>query len=100
MNRYEILNHNLSSLMKKYQINQKQLAIECDINEMCISKWLRGKSYPTTTSLHKIADYFGVSINTLINEPTKKEDQELESLLSVLSPTEKERVIKFIKYVL
>ncbi|MBC9875599.1 helix-turn-helix transcriptional regulator [Macrococcoides bohemicum] len=96
MNRNIILKDNLTKLLDKFEINQKQLAYEIGISEMSISNWLNGRSYPNTPSLIKIADYFGVALDSLTQQ-TDTPDYELQSILSVLSPTDKRKVINFVK---
>jgi len=96
MNHNIILKDNLTKLLAKFEINQKQLAREIGISEMSISNWLNGRSYPNTPSLIKIADYFGVALDGLTQQ-SDTPDYELQSILSVLSPTEKRKVINFVK---
>lgn len=96
MNRNIILKDNLTKLLAKFEINQKQLAHEIGISEMSISNWLNGRSYPNTPSLIKIADYFWVALDSLTQQ-SDTPDYELQSILSVLSPTEKRKVINFVK---
>lgn len=96
MDRNIILKDNLTKLLDKFEINQKQLAYEIGISEMSISNWLNGRSYPNTPSLIKIADYFGVALDSLTQQ-SDTPDYELQSILSVLSPTDKRKVINFVK---
>lgn len=94
-----ILSDNLSRLMKSFKINQKQLAQELSIHPMSLCKWINGAAYPTTESLNKVADYFGVSIDALTRKKDSV-DQEIEMMLSVLSPTEKIKILEIMKIIL
>lgn len=75
-------------LLQKYDITPYKVAKEAGVTQTALSNWKLGKSTPTTQTLQKIADYFGVTIDYLM---TGKE--ELEKKETTLTPKD-ERDIK------
>lgn len=63
-------------------ITQDQLAEQMHISGQAVSKWENGTCYPDITMLPALADYFGITIDELL-------DYRLNAL------TDKERFIKF-----
>lgn len=63
-------------LLQKYGVTPYKVAKEAGVTQTALSNWKLGKSTPTTQTLQKIADYFGVTIDYLMTgkeEPKKKE---------------------------
>ena len=63
-------------LLQKYDVTPYKVAKEAGVTQTALSNWKLGKSTPTTQTLQKIADYFGVTIDYLMTgkeEPEKKE---------------------------
>ncbi len=56
----------LKELMKEENLNQVQLAEKTGLAQNTISAWLSKKKEPNITSLWKLADCFGVSVDYLI----------------------------------
>ncbi len=56
----------LKELMKEEGLNQVQLAKKSGLAQNTISAWLLKKKEPNITSLWKLADCFGVSVDYLI----------------------------------
>ena len=54
------------------------VAVELDIAKSAVSNWKKRGTSPTGANLHKIAGYFGVSVDYLLNEETKKSPAEAE----------------------
>lgn len=65
-------------LLQKYNITPYKVAKEAGVTQTALSNWKSGRSTPTTKTLQKIADYFGVTIDYLM---TGKEDIEKEPQL-------------------
>lgn len=65
-------------LLQKYNITPYKVAKEAGVTQTALSNWKSGRSTPTTKTLQKIADYFGVTIDYLM---TGKEDSEKEPQL-------------------
>ena len=56
---------NIADLRKQKGVTQEQLASALSISSQAISKWETGTSQPDSQTLPLIADYFGVSLDTL-----------------------------------
>ncbi len=65
-------------LLQKYNITPYKVAKEAGVTQTALSNWKSGRSTPTTKTLQKIADYFGVTIDYLM---TGKEDSDKEPQL-------------------
>lgn len=67
----------LKFLREKKNMTQQRLAIELDMNQNTISRYESGKRQADYATLIKIADYFNVSIDYLLertNNPQKYKD--------------------------
>ena len=62
-------------LLQKYKMTAYKVAKEAGVTQTALSNWKTGKSTPTTKTLQKLADYFGVTIDYLM---TGKEEDEKE----------------------
>ena len=58
----------LISLRKSRGLTQEQLALEIFVSRSMIAKYETGKAYPTNEILQRIADYFNVSIDELVQK--------------------------------
>lgn len=56
----------IQELCRARQINIKQLERELGLGDGSIGKWKR--SAPSAYSLKKVADYFGVTVDALLNQ--------------------------------
>lgn len=56
----------LKELRVRYNISQKQFAIELGLSQQTIASWEVGRTEPSHTFLNKIADYFGVTTDYLL----------------------------------
>lgn len=65
-------------LLQKYGISAYKVAKEAGVTQTALSNWKNGRNTPSTPTLQKIADYFGVSIDYLM---TGKDDPEKEPKL-------------------
>ena len=63
-------------LLQKYGVTPYKVAKEAGVTQTALSNWKSGRSTPTTKTLQKIADYFGITLDYLLTgneEPQKKE---------------------------
>lgn len=82
---YEIF----ENLLKKNGVTAYKVAKESGVTQTALSNWKTGKSTPTTKTLQKIADYFGVTIDYLMTgkeeewEPslTAKDEKDIKNAL-------------------
>jgi len=56
----------IKELMDERKLNQVKLALELDICQTTISKWLLGKTEPSISSLWRLADFFGTDLDYLV----------------------------------
>ncbi len=65
------LAENLVKYRKHYNLTQAELAEKLNYSDKAVSKWERGESVPDLNVLKQLADFYNVTIDTLIAEPTK-----------------------------
>lgn len=68
---YEIF----EQLLQKYGVTPYKVSKATGVSQSSLSDWKLGKITPTTKTLQKIADYFGVTIDYLLSgedEPKEK----------------------------
>lgn len=74
------INLKLKTLRKREQITQKQLADALGIAQTTIANYESGTRFPDERNLIKLSDYFGISIDSLMNRkpqnPERKEQKE------------------------
>lgn len=58
----------LISLRKSRGLTQKEFALEIFVSRSMIAKYETGKAYPTNEILQKIADYFEISVDELVQK--------------------------------
>lgn len=85
---YEIF----EQLLQKHGVTAYRVAKEAGVTQTALSNWKSGRSTPTTKTLQKIADYFGVTIDYLMtgkdpeeqSEPalTAKDQRDIEKILN------------------
>lgn len=71
------LAQNLTRYRKSLNLTQAELAEKLNYSDKAVSKWERGESFPDLYVLKQIADFYEVTIDTLISEP--KEPKKLSS---------------------
>ena len=62
-----MINLNLCSMRKRHNLTQEQLAQELNVSRQVIAKWEKGESTPDLHHSMKIADFFGVTLDALVN---------------------------------
>ncbi len=76
----ENLAKNLIALRKSENLTQAELAEIINYSDKAVSKWERGESVPDLYVLKRLADFYGVKIDTLIAEPKKERPQNARSI--------------------
>lgn len=104
--------NNIRSLRKSAGLTMKQFGSLMGVSESAISLYETGKNEPDIKMLIKMAEYFGVTIDTLVgcnssvqSEETKEKppaqgeelDNSLVSLLMDLNPQDAQRVRDFVE---
>lgn len=69
---YEIF----EQLLQKHGLTAYRVAKEAGVTQTALSNWKSGRSTPTTKTLQKIADYFGVTIDYLMTGKEPEEQSE------------------------
>lgn len=57
----------LVSLRKEKNITQQQLADILQVSVKAVSKWECGEGYPSLQSLKDLSDFYGVTVDEIIN---------------------------------
>ena len=71
------LANNLRELRKNKNLTQEELAGYLNISPQAISKWERGEGFPDIAMLPVIANYFGVTIDTLLGNDTTSIEEKI-----------------------
>ena len=72
----------LRRLRQERGITQEELANALCITAQAVSKWERGEGYPEITLLPDIAEYFGVTLDTLCGIDEERKQKEISSILT------------------
>lgn len=67
-----MINLNLSSLRKRRNLTQEQLAQELNVSRQVIAKWEKGESTPDLHHSMNIANFFGVTLDALVNHNSEE----------------------------
>ncbi len=76
------LKDTLRTLRQQKNITQEVLAGHLGITAQSVGKWERGEGYPDITLLPKIALYFNVTIDELLNVDQLRIEQEIKNYMS------------------
>ena len=69
-----MLSENLKNLRKAKGLSQNDLAIKLNVVRQTVSKWEKGLSVPDSEMLIHIANALDTSVNVLLNETVKPDD--------------------------
>lgn len=76
---YESMGKFIQTLRKEKGLTQKQLADMLNITDKAVSKWERDVACPDTTTLPKLAEILGVTVESLLNAKAAQAPVENES---------------------
>ena len=88
---------NLVTLCVKHNTTPSRVAIAIGLNKSSASNWKKTGQLPTDVNLQKLADYFSVSVDFLLNgtQPETKKDQSAE--IDKLANTEiKKQLVEYL----
>ena len=71
---------NLVKYRKAVNLTQIEFAEKFNYTDKAVSKWERGESVPDLAVLKQIADFYNVTIDELIKEPTDKKPHFIKNL--------------------
>lgn len=69
-----ILADNLTKLRKKHMLTQVELAHQLGFSDKSISKWEQGDTIPDIETIKKIADLYGVSVDSLLEDKPQEDE--------------------------
>lgn len=87
MNIKENLANNLVYYRKNANLTQAELAEKLNYSDKAVSKWERGEAVPDLVVLKQIADYYEITIDTLLLEPEKSAPKPINNYKSKLRQT-------------
>ncbi|CDE27160.1 helix-turn-helix domain protein [Clostridium sp. CAG:307] len=76
---------NLTKLRKKHKLTQVEVAHQLGFSDKAISKWEQGDTIPDIETIKKIADLYGVTIDSLLEEvpiETESETKERKRIMT------------------
>lgn len=82
------LGKNISSLRKKHKLTQEELAKRIDISRAALSHYEKDRREPDIETIKKIADYFGVTVDLLMDGISEIEREKIKSILGKEIPME------------
>ncbi len=93
----ETIKENIRLLRKERQMTQEQLAEAMGVSGAAVSKWENGQSAPDLSALIALADYFEVSVDTLLGHRLRSERlngmiEEARTLIEARRMTEAEEL--------
>lgn len=96
---------NITFLLKQSKKKKKDLAVAANITTNTIRNYENGNSEPSLSTLIKMADFFGVSLDTLVGNSKdivdlkvlNKDKQKLIKEILNLNPQDTNNVISFIQ---
>ena len=65
----QIIADNLAHLVAQKGKDQKQIAIDLDVNPQTFNQWYRGVAIPSVSKLKELASYFNVSLVNIVDPP-------------------------------
>jgi transcriptional regulator with XRE-family HTH domain len=74
------LGEKIRTLRKEKNISQEMLAERLGVTFQAVSKWERDESYPDIIMLPAIANFFQVTVDTLLGMAETKEDEEVHKI--------------------
>ena len=83
----EIANR-LAELRKKHGYSQEELADKLGVSRQAVSKWECGESSPDTDNLIALAKVYNMSLDELLGNPVKKEEEPIEP--EIVDPEDEE----------
>lgn len=97
----------LKELRESKKISQQELAAKIGVSQSTIGMWESRKREPSFSTIEKIADFFGVSVDYLLGRSSETSiDEQLSGVEFALygeekdlTDEEKEKILEFAKFV-
>ncbi|MBQ7645867.1 MAG: helix-turn-helix transcriptional regulator [Clostridia bacterium] len=78
------LSENVKKLRRERELSQETLAERLGVSPQSVSKWERGENFPDITLLPVIANFFGVSVDTLLGTNEIEEAERIKAIVEKL----------------
>lgn len=88
----KIIGKNLSVLRKQAKLTQLELAEKFNYSDKSISKWEAGDSMPSVEVLKNLADFYGVSMDYLMQETHEEIETSISNDKDIKQKTKKEKI--------
>ncbi len=78
----------ISSLRKEHGMTQLDLAEKMGVTDKAVSKWERNLSFPDVSSLPRLAEIFGLSVDELLKYKSPEEQkskQDIQALIGLIA---------------
>lgn len=72
-----IFSDNLTRYIIMTGKEQKDIAIELDVNPPTFNQWVNGKAIPSVSTLKRLAAYFHITLSELVDAPGHKRNQDI-----------------------
>ncbi|MBR2988727.1 MAG: helix-turn-helix transcriptional regulator [Clostridia bacterium] len=89
MDEKEIIATNIAYYRKKCGLSQLELAQKLQYSNKNISKWEKGETVPSIFTLKRLAEIFGVTVDTLISEVDETAESEIATTSEATSTVKK-----------
>ncbi len=73
----------ISSLRKAKGMTQYDLAVKMNITDKAVSKWERNLSYPDISSISKLSEILGVTVEELLNAKVKSNNNKYNKIINI-----------------
>ncbi len=67
----------IREMRKEKGISQQELARLCGVHQTAVSQWEKGRTLPDRNSLQLLSKVFGVSVDTLLGEKQKEDENKI-----------------------
>lgn len=84
------ISQNIKQFRKKNDLTQEQLAEVFGVTAQTISRWELGSAYPDITMLPVLANFFGISTDTLLGVDISRKNEEIKAALEYNSTLHRE----------
>lgn len=78
------IGENIRKYRREKELSQETLAERLNVSFQTVSKWERGETYPDITLLPAIANFFNVSVDTLLGVQEIKETESVKEIINTL----------------
>lgn len=84
-----VISQNLLRLLTTVPKDQKQIAIELDVNPPTFNQWVNGKAIPSVSMLKRLAAYFKVPLTSIVDPLT------MQTRDVILTAEETDMIVKY-----